>query len=136
MKHTSTVTHRVAFHETDAMGIVHHSNYLRYFEDARVVWLEEHDRPYTHYMDLGLHFAVTRAELHYRRSARFDDRLEVKTWVEIIRGASLRMGYELTCNGEVLVTGATEHAAIDDEGRVRRIPKERRENMKTKLGLD
>jgi len=117
------------------MGIVHHANYLRYFEQARVVWLEEHDRPYTHYIELGLHFAVTRVEAHYRRSARFDDRLEVETWVETIRGASLRMGYELTCNGEVLVTGATEHAAIDTDGRVRRIPNDRRKNMKAKLGI-
>lgn len=135
MKHTATLHHRVAFHETDAMGIVHHSNYLRYFEEARVLWLEEHDAPYTHYMDLGLHFAVTRVEVDYKRPARFDDRLEVVTWVERIRGASLRMGYEIRCAGGLLVTGATEHAAIDADGRPRRIPKERRENMRTKLGL-
>ena len=118
------------------MGVVHHANYLHYFEQARIVWLEEHDRPYTDYVAMGLHFAVTRVEANYRRSARFDDRLEVKTWVEKIRGASLRMGYELTCDGEVLVTGATEHAAVDTEGRVRRIPNDRRLNMKSKLGLE
>ena len=42
----STCRHRVPFYETDAMGIVHHSNYVRYFELARVVWLDEHDVPY------------------------------------------------------------------------------------------
>lgn len=136
MKFTSTITHRVGFHETDAMGIVHHSNYLRYFENARVVWLEEHDRPYSHYMQLGLHFAVTAVQVRYKRSARFDDRIDVKTWVEKIRGASLRMGYEITRGDELLVTGATEHAAVDGEGRVRRIPAERRLNMRSKLGLE
>jgi acyl-CoA thioester hydrolase len=135
LKHTSTLHHRVAFHETDAMGIVHHANYLRYFEQSRVLWLEEHDRPYTDYMEMGLHFAVTRVELDYKQSARFDDRLEVETWVEKIRGASLRLGYRITRDGELLVVGATEHAAIDDQGRVRRIPKERRENMAAKLGI-
>ena len=40
---TSTVRHRVPFYETDAMAIVHHANYVRYFELARVVWLDEHD---------------------------------------------------------------------------------------------
>ncbi len=130
---TTTIEHRVGFHETDAMAIVHHSNYLRFCEQARVQWLEEHDASYTHYMSLGLHFAVTRVELDYHRSARFDDRLEVMTWLEIVRGASLRMGYRISCNGEVLMTGATEHAAVDAEGRVRRIPKERRENLRDKL---
>jgi acyl-CoA thioester hydrolase len=129
----STIIHRVGFHETDAMGVVHHSNYLRFCEQARVQWLEEHDEPYTDYMALGLHFAVTRVELDYHRSAKFDDRLEIATWVEIVRGASLRMGYRISCKGEVLVTGATEHAVVDDTGRVRRIPKERRENIRRKL---
>ena len=136
MKHSSILHHRVAFHETDAIGIVHHANYLRYFENARVLWLEEHDRPYSYYMDLGLHFAVTGVQASYKRSARFDDRLEVETWVEKIRGASLRMGYEIRRDGEVLVTGTTDHAAIDAEGRPRRIPKDSRENMRAKLGLE
>jgi acyl-CoA thioester hydrolase len=117
------------------MGIVHHANYLRYCEEARVLWLEENDEPYTWYMANGLHFAVTRVELDYHASARFDDRLEIATWVEAIRGASLRMGYRTTRGDEVLVTGATEHAAVDGEGRVRRIPKERRISMQEKLRL-
>jgi len=125
----STLLHRVGFHETDAMGIVHHANYLKYFEDARVVWLDEHDRGYGHYMALGLHFAVTRVEADYAQSARFDDRLEVTTWMEWVRGASLRMGYRIERDGDTLVTGATEHAAVNDEGRVRRIPKEDRARL-------
>ena len=131
--YVSTISHRVGFHETDAMGIVHHANYLRLCEQARVHWLEEHDQAYTRYMAAGVHFAVTRVELDYHRSAKFDDRLQVSTWLEIVRGASLRMAYQISCNDEILVTGATEHAAVDDEGRVRRIPKERRANMLRKL---
>ena len=115
------------------MGVVHHANFLRHFEDARVVWLEEHDEPYTAYMDRGLHFATTRVEIDYHQSARFDDRIVVETWLEKIRGASLRMAYRITRGDEVLVSGATEHAAVDTEGRLRRIPKDRRANMKTKL---
>lgn len=114
------------------MGIVHHANYLRYFEQARVLWLEDYDQPYSRYIDQNLHFAVTRVEVDYKRSARFDDRIEVETWLEKIRGASLRMAYQITCNDEVLVTGATEHACVDHEGRLRRIPKDRRASMKTK----
>lgn len=127
---TSTLLHRVGFAETDAMRIVHHSNYLRHCEAARVLWLEEHDQPYTSYMALGLNFAVTRVELDYHRSAEFDDRIEVTTWLELVRGASLRMAYRICRDGTVLVSGATEHAAVDEEGRVRRIPRERRESLR------
>ena len=133
MQNASTLLHRVAFHETDAMGIVHHSNYLRYFEEARVLWLEEHDQPYTAYMERDLHFAVTRVEVDYKKSARFDDRIEVTTWLEYVRGASLRMAYRVTCGDELLITGATQHATVDSEGRLRRIPKDRRTLLTAKV---
>jgi len=126
---TITTPHRVGFYETDAMGIVHHSNYLRFFENARVVWLETHDKSYPAWMEMGLHFAVTQAHLDYHQSARFDDVLEVTTWLEWVRGASLAMAYTIVCEGQLLVTGRTEHAAINDDGRVRRIPKEDRARL-------
>ena len=126
---TITLQHRVGFHETDAMGIVHHSNYLRFFENARVVWLETHDKSYPEWIEMGLHFAVTHADLDYRRSARFDDILEVTCWLEWVRGASLAMAYTIVCRSTLIVTGRTEHASINDEGRVRRIPKEDRDRL-------
>ncbi len=113
------------------MGIVHHSNYVRFLESARVTWLDEHDRPYREYVAQGLHFAVTRVELDYRRPARFDDVLEVAVWLEWVRGASLGMAYALSRDAELLVRGRTEHAAVDAEGRVRRLPRERREHLRT-----
>ena len=126
---TITTRHRVGFYETDAMGIVHHSNYLRFFENARVVWLETHDKSYPEWIEMDVHFAVTHAELDYRQSARFDDILEVTTWLEWVRGASLAMAYSIVCRSDLLVTGRTEHASINGEGRVRRIPKEDRERL-------
>ena len=121
--------HRVGFFETDAMGIVHHSNYLRFFENARVVWLETHDKSYPEWIEMDLHFAVTHAQLDYRQSARFDDILEVTTWLEWVRGASLAMAYTIVCGSTLLVTGRTEHASINDDGKVRRIPKEDRARL-------
>lgn len=126
---TSTVIVQVPFFDTDAMGIVHHANYVRYLELARVRLLEEHQRPYTDWLARGLHFAVTRVEIDYRRAARFDDRIAVSAWVRWVRGASLAIGYALESRGETLVTGFTEHAMVDDAGRPRRIPRELREEM-------
>jgi acyl-CoA thioester hydrolase len=124
------VIHRVAFYETDAMGIVHHSNYIRFFELSRIVWLDEHHRPYRDYVAEGLHFATTRVEVDYHQPARYDDALEIETWPEWVRGASLKMAYAIR-RGEVeLVTGATEHAMVDEaSGRPRRIPREWRERL-------
>ncbi len=124
-----TIAHRVGFHETDAMGIVHHANYLRFCENARVAWLETHDRGYGDWIAVGLHFAVTRVELDYRQPARFDDVLGVTTWLEWVGGASLAMAYRIEREGRLLVTGRTEHASVDDDGRVRRIPRADRERM-------
>ncbi len=122
--------HRVPFFDTDAMGVVHHANYVRYFELARVQWLAEHDRPYSEYVAQGLHFAVTRVEADYQQPARFDDLLDVTAWLSWVRHASLGIAYRIARDDVTIVIGATEHAAVDAEsGRPRRMPKERRAEM-------
>ena len=128
---TSTVLHRVPFYETDAMRVVHHANYVRYLELARVVWLDEHVRPYSAFMDEGRHFATMHVEVDYKRSAAYDDVVEITTWLAWVRGASLRMEYELSCKDEVLATAVTEHAMVDESGRVQRIAREERERLRT-----
>lgn len=130
-----TVEHRVAFHETDAMGVVYHANYLRHFETARIAWMDAHHRPYQEYVVAGRHWATTHAELDYHQAARFDDRIRITTWPEWVRGASLRMGYRLVrADGTLLVSGATEHALVDLDGRVRRLDRRDREALRATLG--
>ena len=123
------IRHRVAFFETDAMGIVHHANYVRYLELARIAWMDEHDKPYRDYVAQGLHFSTTRVELDYRRSAAFDDVIEIATWLEWVRRASLSMAYAITRDGALLVSGRTEHAMVDTSGRPCRIPADRRASL-------
>ena len=131
---TSSLQHRVPFYETDAMGIVHHANFVNYLELARVVFMDEHDRPYRDYMAAGLHFATTHLEIDYRRPLRFDDRVEISTWIVELRGASLRMAYVLRCHGEVVASAATEHALVDESGRPRRIPVDHRQRLRSAVG--
>jgi acyl-CoA thioester hydrolase len=130
----STISHRVPFYETDAMRIVHHSNYVRYLELARIVWLDEHHRPYRDYVAEDLHFATTRVEVDYLRSAAYDDVLQISTWMVWVRGASLRMAYEIRCADALISTAATEHAVVDGQGRLRRIPREYREQLAKLVG--
>ena len=124
--------HRVAFYQTDAMGILHHANYLHLLEMARVAWMDEHDEPYRNWVALGLHFAVTRVEVQYRRAVRFDDQVETRVWLEWVRGASLAMAYELRCEGELVASARSEHAMVSSEGRPARIPAERRARLEQK----
>ncbi|MDG2306288.1 MAG: thioesterase family protein [Candidatus Binatia bacterium] len=118
----TTIHHRVPFYETDAMGIVHHANYIRYLEVARVAWMDEHDRPYREYVADGFHFSTTRVEFDYKRSAVFDDVLDVTTWLDWVGGASLSMSYELKRGDDLIGSGLTEHALVDLEGALCRIP--------------
>ena len=120
------IRHRVAFAETDAMGVVHHANYLLYLERARIAWLDEYDQPYREYMAQDRHLPIIGVTLRYLRSARFDDRLAICCWLAWLRGASLGMAYEIHRGAEPLVAGSTEHAVVDGEGHPRRLSPLRR----------
>jgi acyl-CoA thioester hydrolase len=126
---SSTVCHRVPFYETDAMGVVHHSNYVRYLELARIRWMDEHHRSYREYVADSQHFATTHVEVDYYRSAAFDDEIHITAWLDWIRGASLRMAYRLTTSEGLIGSGATEHALVDLSGRVQRIPRGQRDQL-------
>ncbi len=128
----SVLKHRVAFFETDAMGIMHHANYVNLLEMARVLWMDEHDMPYRDWVAQDRHFAVTGLDVRYKRAVQFDDPVEVAVWLEQVRGASCRIAYELRSNGELVATAITEHGMVDASGRPVRIPAERRASMAKK----
>jgi acyl-CoA thioester hydrolase len=71
---------RVAFADTDAMGVVHHVNYLRYFEEARVAWLREKGLSHLHYPQADMCLAVLRSSCDHFQSVRFED--EILVYVE------------------------------------------------------
>ncbi len=125
----TTTVHRVPFYETDAMGIVHHSNYVRFLELARIDWMAEHHRPYTAYVEEERNFATTHVSVDYKKMVRFDETVEITVGLEWIRGASLRLAYRLDAPAGLVATAATEHALVDTDGRVRRIPKDDRAQM-------
>ncbi len=84
----------VAFHETDTMGVVHHSNYVRYFEEARVAWLRARGLIEWHAPMGPYTFAVVDIEARYLRPAKFDDEIEVYLQVAA-RGARLEFQYAI-----------------------------------------
>lgn len=126
---TSSVAYRVPFYDTDAMGIVHHANYVRYLELARVRFLEEHDQPYARYVEQGFHVVVTRVELELKRATRFDETLTVTCWLERVRHASLSFGYQIRCGEPLSALAGTDHAVVNLEGRPVRMPEARRARL-------
>src|SRR5579872_6772501 len=86
---------RVRFCETDLMGIVHHANYLAYFEAGRVEWLRRRGVAYTEWAARGWHMPVVDASVRYRAPARFDDLLDVETTLTELRAATARFEYRI-----------------------------------------
>lgn len=112
---------RVRYSETDAMGFLHHSNYLCYFEMGRTELLRADGGSYREMEDKGLFLVVTNVAVQYRRSARYDDLLTLTTRFAKISYAKLDHAYELRRDGELLTTGSTTLACIDREGRVQKM---------------
>jgi len=125
----TTVRHTVAFYETDAMGVVHHSNYLRFLEHARVQFLADHDRAYIKYVNEGFHVPVTRASVSYKWPCRFADEVDVSCWLSWARHASFGFAYRLEVSGRLVALAETDHAIVDLAGRPTRIPEAMRARM-------
>lgn len=117
MKQT-TYQHKVQYYETDQMSIVHHSNYIRWFEEARVDWFDRMGLPFQNVEAMGIQIPVVSCSTRYLRSAVFGDTIEVQLYKERYNGVRLVLGYRIRrCGtGELLATGQTEHCFTTKEG--------------------
>jgi acyl-CoA thioester hydrolase len=104
---------KVRFAETDAQGIVHNSNYVVWFEIARVDYLERYAGGYQRLRDLGIEAVVLETHVRYLEPARFDDRLRVHARCLDVRGARFRYEYAVERAGTVIADGWTAHATVD-----------------------
>ena len=114
---------RVRFAETDAMGIVHHSRYLLYFEEARVAFLRHVGHPYDEVRAEGVEMAVLEAFVQYRKPLEFDDVFDVHVTIAALERATFQMAYLLTAGEVVHATGVTVHGCITADGKATRMPK-------------
>ena len=125
---TSRYALLVRFCETDLMGIVHHANYLTYFEAGRVDWLHRRGISYTEWEKRGIHLPVVEVNIRYRRTARFDELLCIETRLADLQRVQMRFDYrllrpELSNGGEELVAeGYTTLACVGHDHVIRRVP--------------
>jgi acyl-CoA thioester hydrolase len=118
---------RVRFVETDAMGIVHHSNYLAYFEEARVAYLRAIGHPFTEWRDAGLESPVLESFVQYRRPLDFDDEISVHLRLAAVTRATFQMAYLVTVDDHAGLprphaTGVTVHGCVTTAGKPTRLP--------------
>jgi acyl-CoA thioester hydrolase len=113
---------RVRYAETDRMGLLHHANYLVYFEQGRTELLRSQGLAYRDLEDQGYLLVLTKAEVRYRRPARYDDLLTVRTTVVKTTAVRIDHRYELLRDGLLMAEGTTTLACVDREGRPQPLP--------------
>jgi acyl-CoA thioester hydrolase len=137
-EHVVEATLRVRYAETDAMGIVYHSNYIVWFEVGRGEYMRQQGGDYAHLEAQGYYLPVIEVQARYLAPARYGDLVKVKTWVEEARSRQVTFAYEVIMAeamstseaGQVLATGRTKHVCVDEEGTIKTIPQEMREMLK------
>src|SRR5262249_13858329 len=119
---THDITIRVRYAETDRMGLLHHANYLVYFEQARTELLRSLGVTYKDLEDQGFLLVLTRAEVKYRSPARYDDLLTIRTTVTRTTAVRIEHKYEVLRDGGLIAEGETTLACVDRTGRVKALP--------------
>ena len=117
---------RVKFYETDGMQVVHHANYLRYFEIGRTELMREWVCSYRDIERMGIVLPVTECYSRYKAPAFYDDLLVVETTIAEVSTLKCRFNYRITKLHEdkpkLLARGHTVHAAVTRDGRLTRLP--------------
>jgi len=126
---TSSSTVRVRYAETDKMGVVYYANYFVWFEVARADLLRTLGWSYREMEHAGVSLPVIEAHCEYRRPARYDDELEVRTVGRVLSPVRMEFTYEVRRveDGLVAAAGRTMHAALDARGKPCRLPARVRE---------
>ena len=125
MPHVTVHEHRVQYYETDQMAIAHHSNYIRWFEEARIKLFDELGLGYKESEEAGIISPVVSVEANFKNMSRFYDTLLVKVWITDYTGVRCTLRYEITdkATGELRCTGRSKHCFINNEGRILSIKK-------------
>lgn len=111
--------HKVRYYETDKMGVTHHSNYVRWMEEARIDFLEQIGYGYRKLEEDGIISPVIGVECEFKATTTFDDTVEIEVGIEEFRGVRLVICYRMfdATDGRLVLTGRTRHCFVDANGR-------------------
>lgn len=107
------------YYETDQMGIIHHSNYIRWFESARIWYMNQVGVDYRQMEEMGILSPVLEVSCIYKSMVHFGDVVEVVPRIEKYNGIRMELSYEIVDRqtGEVRTTGRSSHCFLDRKGR-------------------
>ena len=116
------ITFRVRYAETDRMGLLHHANYIVYFEMGRTELLRQRGISYRDIEDSGHLLVVVEVGCKFKRPAYYDDLLTLRTTVERVTHVKIVHRYEVFRDGVLLAEGHSTLACVDREGKPRALP--------------
>lgn len=119
------ITHRVNFFDTDAMAVVHHANYIRWFEIGRVDFLRKAQITLTEMMDDNYVFPIVDVQVKYISSGHYDEVLVIRTIPVALTKAKMAFNYEIYRQSDnvLLVKGYTQNVFTHkDTGKITRLP--------------
>src|SRR5438132_702791 len=119
---TGEITIRVRYAETDRMGLLHHANYLVYFEQARTELLRQQGFTYKDLEDQGFLLVLTKVEVRYKKPIHYDDQVTVRTIVERTTSVRIDHRYEVHRGKDLVAEGSSTLACIDRSGRPQMLP--------------
>lgn len=110
--------HKIQYYETDKMGITHHSNYIRFMEEARVDWLDKIGWNFAKLESMGLTSPVLSVKCEYKKSTTYSDIILIKLSLDSYNGIKMKIKYEMTNKetNEVVAIGETQHCFLNDKG--------------------
>ena len=111
------------------MGVVYHANYLVWFEVARADYLRATGWTYRELEETGVFLPVIEARCEYKRPARYDEEIEIRTMGRLASAVRMEFNYDVVIrqSNQLAATGSTVHAATDSNGRPCRLPDRIRE---------
>lgn len=113
---------RVRYAETDRMGLLHHANYIIYFEQARTELLRRKGFSYREMEDAGSLLVIVDVSCKFKKPAYYDDVLRIKTVIERVTHVKIVHRYEVRRDDTLLAEGHSTLACIDREGHPRQLP--------------
>lgn len=110
-----TYERKINYYETDKMGVVHHSNYIRFLEEARCYYLENENMPFVSFEEKGLTIPVLGVNCQYKHHVTFGDTLLINVFVKSYNGVRLTMGYDVIDKktGKTAIIAETQHCFTD-----------------------
>ena len=120
---TVRTLHRVKFFDTDVMGVVHHANYIRWFETGRVEFLRAVGIDLNELMGDGILFPIIEIDAKFHAPAKFDDDLEIVTTATALTRAKMQFKYRIRRVGEEkILTEGTSTNVFTHDGKICRLP--------------